>query len=151
MRQGLQHVIHSSGPKAMFLRFAGVATAISLIDAGGLLALHQAGGVGLLLARVFSYTAAITAGYFLNRYFTFHTRTSDRSTATDLVRFYGIHGLGGALNYGVFACTLLAGRAVIQGQGLDLWLSLLGIWLGGIAGMCFNFFLSSRMVFDQEA
>lgn len=146
----LQRVIRSTGAVPTFARFTAVACAISLIDAGGLYALHEGVDVNVYLARLFSYLAAITAGYFLNSRFTFPGRTGHRGMAAQLLRFYGVHGTGGLINYGVFLLTLLVGRELAVGMGVVFWLPLLGVWLGGVAGMCFNFLFSSRMVFERR-
>ena len=122
---------------------------MSLIDIGGLLLLHQLLEVATLPARGISYLSAMTVGYFLNRNFTFQT-SSQRRLGIDLLRFYGAHSLGGVLNYGVFALTLLSGQWLFAGQIPEIWLSLLGVWLGGIVGMSLNFILSRHLVFDAR-
>ncbi|WP_161598938.1 GtrA family protein [Aidingimonas lacisalsi] len=145
----LRRFLHSTSQRATFLRFALVGGTIALIDAGSLYGLHDGFDLNLYLSRVFSYGLAITAGYFLNRHFTFHYHQRFRSILSELMRFYAVHATGGMINYGLFALVLLAGGAIGLTPGAVYWLPLLGIWLGGVAGMCFNFFVSHKLVFHR--
>jgi len=133
----------------MFGRFTAVALLISLIDAGGLYALSEGVGINVYLGRVFSYLGAVTAGYFLNRHYTFPQRIGNRGTGPDLLRFYGVFAAGGAVNYAVFLLVLIGGQSAAAALGIEFWLPLIGVWLGGIAGMSFNYQASSRVVFDS--
>lgn len=145
----LSRVIRSTSRRATFARFAAVAGTIALIDIGLLYGLHEGLSVDVYLSRVFSYFAAMTAGYFLNRHFTFHQHERFRSILSDLGRFYVVFSGGGLLNYGVFALVVTVGREAGLKPGAVFWLPLLGVWLGGMVGMCFNYFFSHKLVFQD--
>ena len=75
-------------------------------DAGVLFALTHVGGLDPLLARVFSFTAAVLATWAINRTFAFGA--SDRSLSEEGVRFGGVALAVGGFNYLVYAGLLLA-------------------------------------------
>lgn len=140
----------STSHRARFIRFAGVATAIACIDIAVLYLLHGGLGANVYLARVISYTAAMTAGYFLNRRYTFHDRRGTQSIPAELARFYAVFASGGLINYAVFAAVVAGGAAAGAGPTIRFWLPVLGVWLGGMAGMAFNYGFSHKLVFRNR-
>lgn len=148
MRKLLGRIHRSESNRGMFARFAGVGVSISLIDVG-LLYFLMAAGVNAYLARIPSFLAAMTVGYILNRYFTFHHLETGRALWHSLLRHYSVHSLGGVINYSVFTATLILG----QGMGAEIaasnTLPFVGVWIGGVFGLCFNFFFSKKLVFDN--
>lgn len=142
--------IWSTSHRATFLRFAGVATTIACIDIAVLYLLHGALGANVYLARLVSYTAAMTAGYFLNRRYTFHDRRGTQSIRAELARFYAVFASGGLINYAVFAAVIAGGAAAGAAPTIGFWLPVLGVWLGGLAGMAFNYGFSSKLVFRNQ-
>lgn len=145
----LRRLIRSTSGRATFLRFSAVAVTIALIDIGILYGLHEGHGVNVYLARIVSYFAAMTAGYFLNRHFTFHQHERFRTLLADLLRFYTVFAGGGLLNYGTFALIVALGHQAGLKPGAVFWLPLLGVWVGGLVGMCFNYFVSHKLVFQR--
>lgn len=139
---------HSSG--ATFFRFACVGGTIALIDAGVLYLLKDLPGFNAYLARLFSYSAAMSAGYVLNRYFTFHHIERGRVLLDELIRFFSVHALGGILNFGVFALVVYFGEKAELTRFWNAVLPLIGVWLGGLVGMAFNFLFSARFVFNER-
>lgn len=148
MRKLLGRIHRSESNRGMFTRFAGVGVTISLIDIG-LLYLLIATGLSAYIARIPSFLAAMTAGYILNRYFTFHHLETGRALWHSLVRHYSVHSVGGAINYGVFSATLIIGQQMGGEIAASATLPFVAVWVGGIFGMCFNFFFSKKMVFDN--
>lgn len=148
MRKFLSKIHHSQSNRGMFIRFAAVGMSISLIDIG-LLYLLNAVGLNIFLARIPSFFAAMSIGYILNRYFTFHHLETGRALWHSLLRHYGVHAMGGILNYGVFSISLLIGQELGGQANASGTLPLLAVWIGGLVGMCFNFFFSKRIVFDN--
>lgn len=142
-------LLHSSRHKATFTRFALVATAVSLIDIGVLYALHAGLGINVYAARVVSFSAAITVGYRFNRRFTFHWHRRARGLLAELTRFYAVFGTGAFVNYGVFVLVVAAGHWVGVSDRIAIWLPLAGIWLGGLCGMCLNYWASRKLVFQH--
>lgn len=121
---------------------------IALIDAGVLYLLKDLPGMNVYIARIFSYGAAMTTGYLLNRYFTFHHIESGRVLIDELLRFFSVHSIGGLLNFGVFSLVVFLGEQAELTRFWDSVLPLIGVWVGGLVGMCFNFLFSSKLVFD---
>lgn len=148
MRKLLGKIHRSESNRGMFTRFAGVGVTISLIDIGLLYLLNHF-GLNIYLARIPSFLAAMTVGYILNRYFTFHHLETGRALWHSLVRHYGVHAVGGAINYGVFIATLIIGQKLDGQASSSGTLPFVAVWIGGMFGMCFNFFFSKKMVFDN--
>ncbi len=148
MLKFLTRVHRSKSDRATFARFATVGVTISLIDAGGLYIVMSL-GLDPYLGRVCSYAAAMAAGYVLNRYFTFHHVEINRALWHSMVRHFSVHATGGALNFGVYSLVLLLGPHLNSSPKPWILLPLFGVWIGGIAGLCFNFFFSKKLVFDN--
>ncbi|ADE55404.1 GtrA family protein [Coraliomargarita akajimensis] len=138
----------SQRDSALFARFAIVGVSISLIDAG-ILYLLIAAQFEPHLARVVSLGASVSAGYILNRYFTFHHLETGRALWNSLLRHYSVNSIGSALNIGVYSLVLLIGQHMGGQVAASATLPLLGVWVGGVAGMTFNFFFSKKLVFDN--
>ncbi|MFO7764303.1 MAG: GtrA family protein [Wenzhouxiangellaceae bacterium] len=142
--------MRSSSKRATFFRFACVGSTIALLDAGLLYLLKDLPGFNAYIARVFSYTAAMSTGYVLNRYFTFHHIERGRALVDELLRFFSVHALGGVLNFAVFSLVVFLGE---QAELTRFWagvMPLIGVWVGGLVGMTFNFLFSSKLVFDER-
>ena len=148
MRKLFRRFHRSESNRGMFVRFAAVGFTISLIDIG-LLYLLNALGLNIYFARIPSFFASMTAGYILNRYFTFHHLETGRALWHSLVRHYSVHGVGGAINYGVFSVTLIVGQMLGGQASASGTLPFIAVWVGGVFGMCFNFFFSKKLVFDN--
>jgi len=99
-------------------------------------------------ARLVSYPAGLTVGYFLNRYFTFHHVDNVRHVLDELARFFAVHAVGGLLKFGVFSLVVYAGEGADVAPRWEAAIPLIGVCLGGVVGMCFNFFVSRELVFD---
>jgi putative flippase GtrA len=146
----LSERLWSTSHRATFLRFAAVATVMAGIDIAGLYALKLALGINVYFARIASYAAAATAGYFLNHRFTFHDQPRKRRRAADMGRFYTVFAGGGLVNYATFAVVVALGHHTSVWASSRHWLPLLGISLGGLAGMGFNYGLSRKFVFRHR-
>lgn len=147
----IRYSVRSPSTHAAFIRFACVGVAMAMIDAGVLYLLKDRPGLNVYTARIVSYASALTLGYFLNRNFTFHHVENERHLLNELFRFFSVHAVGGLLNIGVYSLVVFLG----QGAGLtrfwDAIMPLLGVWIGGVVGMCFNFFVSRKVVFDGKS
>lgn len=141
--------VRSSSRPATFFRFACVGGTISLIDAGVLYLLKDAPGFNVYLARIVSYAAAMTAGYLLNRYFTFHHLDRVRLLWQELLRFFSVFAAGGLVNYAVFSLIVTWGAHLDLTRFEQAVLPLVAIWVGGLFGMSFNYFMSHKLVFDE--
>jgi putative flippase GtrA len=148
MRKILGKIHRSESRRATFARFATVGASISLIDAAVLYLLL---GIGLnpYLGRAISLALAMAVGYILNRYFTFHHVETGRALWHSLVRHYSVHAVGAGINIAVFSLVLDIGLDLGGKIAASATLPLLGVWVGGMAGLCFNFILSRKLVFDN--
>lgn len=88
-------------------------------------------------ARVFSFLAAASATWLMNRRYTFAVKK--KPTHAEWVRYLGLMALGAAVNYGSFALSL-AYWSLLSEQP---WL---GVAIGSIAGLGVNF-TTSRLLF----
>jgi putative flippase GtrA len=122
---------------------------IAMIDAGLVYLLKGLPGLNVYTARIFSYTAAMATGYVLNRYFTFHHIERGRELLDQLLRFFSVHAVGGLLNFSVFSLVVYLGERAELPRFWDSVLPLLGVWIGGVVGMCFNYMFSRKLVFDE--
>ena len=148
MRKFLGKIHRSESHRASFARFATVGVSISLIDALVLYALLGL-GVNPYLARAVSLAAAMALGYVLNRYFTFHHLETGRALWHSLLRHYSVHSVGAGINIAVYSLVLQVGLDLGGEIAASATLPLMGVWIGGMAGLCFNYFLSKKLVFDN--
>lgn len=120
------------------LRFTTVGGLGFFVDAGSLrIALIL--GLGPWVGRLFSYLAAATFTYFLNRAWTFRDRAG-AGGARQWARFL-LFNFGGFLaNYGVYAVLLTQFETVARWPEI-------GVGVGALAGLVVNFSLSRRFVF----
>lgn len=142
------HIHHSSSQKSTFARFACVGATISLVDAG-VLYLGLGLGIHPYPARFVSLPCSMAVGYFLNRYFTFHHFETGRALWHSLLRHFAVHSVGGVLNVGVYALVLEIGQSMGGTVAVSATLPIVGVWVGGIVGLCFNYFFSQKLVFDR--
>ncbi len=120
-------------------RFGVVGTVGFVVDAG-VLTLGLYAGTGPWIGRVFSYVAAATVTFTLNRAWTFRSADRSRTMAQDWSLFLLVNLVGFACNYGTYA-------ALITGVPLVREVPVLGVAAGALAGMAGNFLLSRRYVF----
>lgn len=149
MKRLFKNYLYSHHEVAQFLRFATVGIKISGIDAGLVYLLHWVFGSNLYAARVVSLGSAILVGYLLNRYFTFGGNQRG-CFYRQMAGHFGVHLTGGLINYGVFSLVVTIGHHTLANQLALRLLPLLGIWLGGVVGLSFNFFLSKKLVFHSR-
>ena len=149
MKRLLHNYLHSNSKVAQLLRFATVGAKISGIDAALVYLLPFLFGINIYLARVVSLTAANTVGDLLNRYFTFG-KDQMGCFYRQMAGHFGIHFMGGLINYGIFSLVVTLGHHHLsKGLALTL-LPLLALWIGGLFGLAFNFFLSQKFVFHTR-
>lgn len=146
----IQRVVQSTSSRATFVRFACVGGTIAIIDAGLLYLLKDLPGFNVYTARLVSYFAAMCTGYFLNRHFTFRHLERGRALWNELLRFFSVHAFGGVLNFGVYALVVTLAETIGATGAVELFAPLAGVWLGGVVGMCFNFLVSRKLVFDAN-
>jgi putative flippase GtrA len=149
MKRLVRHYLHSHTHFAQFLRFSTVAVKVSLIDAGILYLLTYLFGINVYYARVVSLGSAISAGYLLHRYFTFGGFQRG-SFYRQMAGHFSVHLTGGTINYLVFSALVTLGHRAIENKVLLSFLPLVCLWIGGVAGLTFNFIFSKTFVFRSR-
>lgn len=124
---------------AQFTRFSLVGGVGFLVDAGVLyLCLHGA-GMGLYGARLVSFLAAATTTWYLNRRLTF-VGSDTAAPVRQWARFLATNGVGGLINFAAYSLVVMTWG----GAGL---VPLLGVAVGSVIGLGFNFTASRWLVF----
>jgi putative flippase GtrA len=113
-----------------------------IVDTAVLYLLVFGFGVGLYVSRIFSYIAAASTTWSLNRRYTFATY-SGTNRAREWLRFLFFNLGGGIVNYGVYAALIATTDTVAQTPAL-------GVAVGSIAGMFVNYTLSHTFVFSHH-
>ncbi len=112
-----------------------------LVDAGLLHVLASGWHVNLYLARACSFTCAATVTWVLNRLITFAApQRRPQELAVEWTAYFAASLGGGCINYLVFALAVRVSPLLHQ-------IPTLGVALGTLAGMSFNFLMYSRFVF----
>jgi putative flippase GtrA len=95
--------------------------------------------VEFYIARILSFLAAATATWALNRRFTFRG-AARQPLHREWAKFLAANSFGGVVNYAV-SVGLVTALAVVAAHPF------LAVAAGSLAGMCFNFAASKRLVF----
>lgn len=131
-------VVALTGLPISFIRFGIVGTFGFCWDTASVYALK--GVAGLYIAGTCGFLIAGTSNWALNRFWTF--RHLDHIAAhRQLVRFLMANAIGFIFNRGTFF-TLIAVSVLCRHQPI------LAIIAGTAAGLCFNYFLSRKFVFN---
>jgi len=128
--------------RSRFLRFALVGGAGFLVNEAALWAALTLLGVGKYTGGVIGFLAAVTFTWWGNRTLTFPDRAANGLQALFLewLRFVGANGVGFAVNYGLYAALVTFAPAPADNPYIAL-------ACGTVAGLVFNFILSSRLVY----
>ena len=121
------------------LGFALVGVVGFLIDAGLLAAQVHLFGVGPYTARLGSFTAAVTATWWLNRRHTFR-ELGRYSAGKEYRRYIGVQILGALTNLGTYAAVLI----------LFPWFAsypVLALAIGAVPGLAVNYIFGRLFVF----
>lgn len=100
--------------------------------------------LGALAARLVSFICAVFVTWLLNRTFTFKLRPAGLSRSAEFLAYFGLMLGGGALNYGVYAILILISEQIAQHP-------VLGVAMGSIAGMTFNFMSSHWFLYKGRS
>lgn len=122
-----------------FLRFAVVGTIGFIADASALQLLIKVIGMGLFSGRLVSFLFAATVTWILNRTYTFRAGNTGKRTG-EWVRYVFVNGIGGVINYGVYAACILSFSVARE-------YPVLGVAVGSLVAMMFNFFANRHLVF----
>ncbi len=127
------------GTLRQFLRFSAIGTIGFIIDAGFLQLLVSLTGLNPYISRLFSYLIAATLTWQLNRQYTF-PKQADVKFHHQWLCYLGANGIGGLLNYGIYALLIFNSQFIHQ----HLYL---GVAAGAAIGLACNFTLSKHWVF----
>ena len=116
--------------------FVAVGAFAFLVDAAVLLA-GMALGLGAAAARVPSFLAAAGTTWYLNRTFTFQTKS--RASLGEFFGYLGAMALGLAVNYGTFVLVIYASDLASE-------MPVLALVPATLAGMALNFLTSRRIL-----
>ena len=124
------------------VRFAAIGTLAFLVDASTLYFALGVLGLDKYSGRVLSFLVAATFTWAMNRRFTF-PEARDAPMARQWLEFLAANGVGGLVNYGVYA-LLVTYVDVVAAHPV------LGVAAGSLAGMTFNFGASRGWVFRRR-
>lgn len=125
-------------PQSQLLRFGLVGCVGFATDACLTLLFHRQLGLGEASARVLAFVVAATVGWWLNHRFTFQAAVP--ASASNWLRYLVLTSAGAAINIG---CYL----AVVRVLGTGALHLLVGVAVGSVVAMGFNFWVSRRWVF----
>ncbi len=99
--------------------------------------------VGALAARLVSFLCAVLTTWLLNRTFTFKASPAELPSSSEFLVYLGLMLGGGALNYGVYAILIFASSLVSR-------YPVLGVAVGSVVGIAFNFMSSRRFLYKSR-
>ena len=122
-----------------FLRFCAVGTLGFVADSSITLMMTQALGLGPTVGRIVAFVTAATLTWQLNRRYTFRSSAGRASWVPYVV----LTSVGALINIGAYRVWIgLAGTSPAQ--------IILGIALGSVAALTFNYFVSRQFVFFRR-
>jgi putative flippase GtrA len=128
-----------------FFMFGCVGTAGFLVDSAVLMAMLKLAHTGLYSSRVVSFLCAVTFTWAANRIFTFREHSGrDHPALAQWIRFVCVNAVGAAVNLGSYA-VLVSHVDTVARQPV------IGVAVGSIAGLLFNFVLSRWLVFRSHS
>jgi putative flippase GtrA len=133
--------LHEKAPSISgILRFGAVGVFGFFIDSGALYA-AIAWGLDHYSARILSFLLAVTATWLANRRLTFAQTTPP--SFLEWLRYAAANMVGGSLNLAVY--FILSSNIAL------IWrFPFIGVGIGSICGLLFNYAVSKSMVFNQS-
>lgn len=127
-------------PITQFFKFGVVGTLGFIVDAGVLYGCMLLLGMGPYAGRVVSFLAGVTITWFCNRHFTFKSSQRADSLHLQWSKFFVVCLGGFVFNYGAYAL-------LVTHSPLVAIYPVIGVAVGSLTGMFFNFFAAKHMVF----
>ncbi|MEM7250330.1 MAG: GtrA family protein [Pseudomonadota bacterium] len=124
-----------------FALFATFGVVGFVVDAGVLWGLTSL-DMNVFAARLISFGCAVTSTWYLNRTFTF--KPGPTRLLVEWARFVSANAIGGLINYATFAVAVWQVAFVAS-------YPILGVALGSIAGLAWNYTASKRFVFSSRS
>lgn len=126
-----------------FIIFGLIGTLAFVVDASILHFLVSAFSLDLYSARLCSFFVGINTTWLLNRNITFKDRKGT-SIMREWTSFFVANSGGGMINYIAYMFTLFI-------WNLSVSYPVIAVAIGSIAGLFFNFSISSKFVFPKQA
>lgn len=126
-----------------FIRFCVVGTLGFVADSSILTILTQLFTWGPIAARIASFLGAATLTWLLNTRFTFRSKAKARAGQWAL--YIAATAIGAAINIGAYSSWLALHTPCVSVTNL-----VLGVAIGSVAALFFNFFVSKLIVFDSS-
>jgi putative flippase GtrA len=123
------------------VRFGISGVAGFVVDAGIVLLVTRVLGLGPIVAQVIAFTVAVTVTWLINRHWTFAEHASE-NWLHEWTRYVAANSVGAAVNNGVYVILVLT-------VALFSKTPVLGVAVGSLAGMGFNFSSSKLFVFKS--
>ncbi len=127
--------------RRQFARFTMVGVLGFVVDSTVLYFCLHGLGLGLYSGRLVSYLFAASTTWYLNRTLTFGDHSPP---GRQWARFIATNGIGAMVNYGSYSLIV-----ALLPPGILV--PLLGVAVGAVAGLGFNFTASRRLVFKPDA
>ena len=122
-----------------FLKFGVVGVIGYTVDVAVLTVCMKVFGMGPYVGRLFSFFIAVTVTWICNRLFTFRGQGQGHA-GVQWARFFVVCAGGFILNYGTYAALMATVPLMREYPPL-------GVAVGSVAGMFFNFFATRQLVF----
>ena len=121
------------------VRFGISGVAGFVVDAGIVLLVTRVLGLGPIVAQVIAFTVAVTVTWLINRHWTFAEHSSE-NWLHEWTRYVAANSVGAAVNNGVYVILVLT-------VALFSKTPVLGVAVGSVAGMGFNFSSSKNFLY----
>lgn len=149
-------IIHNPRERKRFFRFATVGVIGAVVDFGTFNILTNFLSVGVVLASVFSFIAAILSNFTWNRYWTYPDSRS-KPISTQLIEFAIVSVVGLLIRTPIIAALELPLRSMYEGINLlpvsFITAELLGnntaLAAGVLTVMFWNFFINRYWTYDD--
>jgi putative flippase GtrA len=125
----------------MLFALAGVAGL--LVDAGIVVALRRTTSIDLVSAKLVGFAVAVTVTWLINRNLTYAGRKNTR-LIREWTRYVAVNGVGGLINNVAYILAVFASNDIARHPEI-------GVAIGSLAGMVFNFASSRSYVFRHSA
>lgn len=122
-----------------FVLFALVGAAGFVVDAGALYGAMTWLDVGIYAGRLFSFACAVTFTWAANRLISFK-HTARMSPGRQWLRFVVANSIGAVVNFATYV-------AVVSTTSIGAAWPIIGVAVGSLAGLAFNFGASRAWVF----
>ncbi|MDE1892694.1 MAG: GtrA family protein [Betaproteobacteria bacterium] len=127
--------------KQHYFSFIVAGTCGFIVDAGVVTILSKFWGMGLVLAKVFSFLLAVTVTWIINRRYTFKYQYN-KSLVNEWVHYFLANSVGAIINNSLYIIMIMSVTTTKIYPAL-------AVAIGSLGGMFFNYIASRWWVFKQ--